>query len=305
MPSVSAPRERPLAVRRILVRTWSAYLELIVRGAFAGWAFRGQADARWPLETSLARYLRTFAIDPRVWQRQEERALRIFKRKAHALVQHLPDAEGDFEWLALMEHHGAPTRLLDFTWSPYVAAFFALETATTTAAVWAIDPVRVVAAAQRRTGVRSLAALDPRRAAVLARRYLAGRQRFVWVGEPERMNPRLVAQSGTFCMPSVLEPSVDQLLAQDPIARPGIVRLELDPALRTPGLRQLYQMNVTRSTLFPGLDGLGGSLAYELEFHWQDDPRAPRPRRARPRTTPAARRHRAPGAFPRPSGAPY
>ena len=79
---------------------------------------------------SPGRRLRTFIerkIKPELWEEQEERTLRIFKRKAHHFLDRTPAEEEEFEWLALMQHHGAPTRLLDFTWSPYVAAFFALE----------------------------------------------------------------------------------------------------------------------------------------------------------------------------------
>ena len=48
-----------------------------------------------------------------------------------------------------MQHHGAPTRLLDFTWSPYVAAFFALVHTTKQAAVWAVNPKRLVNVTER------------------------------------------------------------------------------------------------------------------------------------------------------------
>ena len=50
------------------------------------------------------------------------------------------DGETD-EWLALMRHHGAPTRLLDFTYSPYVAAYFAFEDAEPrdSVAIWAVN----------------------------------------------------------------------------------------------------------------------------------------------------------------------
>jgi hypothetical protein len=51
-----------------------------------------------------------------------------------------PEPDDDFQWLALMQHHGAPTRLIDFTWSPYVAAFFALERTLTDGVVWAMNP---------------------------------------------------------------------------------------------------------------------------------------------------------------------
>ena len=42
-----------------------------------------------------------------------------------------------------MQHHGAPTRLIDFTWSPYVAAFFALERTLADGVVWAMNPARI------------------------------------------------------------------------------------------------------------------------------------------------------------------
>jgi hypothetical protein len=55
----------------------------------------------------------------------------------------LPDAEDRFGWLAIMQHYGTPTRLLDFTESPYVALYFALRNReageSEFAEVWAFD----------------------------------------------------------------------------------------------------------------------------------------------------------------------
>ncbi|MEO0602329.1 MAG: hypothetical protein AAF211_12880, partial [Myxococcota bacterium] len=43
-------------------------------------------------------------------------------------------------------------------------------------------------------------------------------------------------------------------------------------AIRRDAMRWLYSMNATHATLFPDMDGLGRSIAYELEFHWAFDP---------------------------------
>src|SRR5215831_2254179 len=71
---------------------------------------------------------------------QERRILSLFKRKAHLFLDYIPADTDYFQWLGIMQHHGAPTRLIDFTWSPTVAAFFALESAKPgdKCAVWAI-----------------------------------------------------------------------------------------------------------------------------------------------------------------------
>lgn len=250
--------------------TWEEFRNTVQRPEYASWAFRGQSDATWPLFSSLSRYLISFSVHPDAWVQQETRILRIFKRKAHLLLEQIPTDKDSFEWLALMQHHGAPTRLLDFTWSPFVAAFFALERARDAAAVWALFPPRV--SKQR---VRTLRPSQRTKRGEVApwveggyeKHFLPNRNRLVVIGEPHRMNQRLIAQSGTFVMPGVLDEPVDALIPR------GLVKFVLNAKkMRRRAMAELYQMNISNATLFPGLDGLARSLAYELEFHWAFDP---------------------------------
>src|SRR6476469_8833915 len=124
----------------VTLKSWEEYLSFISDSPYQNWAFRGQRDASAPLFSVVSRYFMAFHVDPRAWPEQEERILRIFKRKAIHFLDDVPDREDDFEWLALMQDHGAPTRLLDFTWSPYVAAFFALHNTTKEGVIWACNP---------------------------------------------------------------------------------------------------------------------------------------------------------------------
>jgi hypothetical protein len=257
--------------RVIQFDSWEDYRQAIEGPKFKSWAFRGQSDASWPLYSSLSRYFQMSHVLPKFWPQQESRILRIFKRKAHLLLDHLPDEADSFQWLALMQHHGAPTRLLDFTWSPSVAAFFALERATVEAAVWAIftpglsnRPVRTIRASQRVTRDE----MAPWIEGGYERFFLKNKHRIVVAGEPLRMNQRLVAQSGTFVMPGILDEPIEAIAARD-----SVVKFVLNtPKIRRRALEELYLMNISNATLFPGLDGLARSLAYELEFHWAFDP---------------------------------
>lgn len=82
------------------------------------------------------------------------------------------------------------------------------------------------------------------------------------------MNQRLIAQSGTFVMPGVLDEPIENLVPPS-----AVVKFVIDArAMRRRAMSMLYHMNMSNATLFPGLDGLARSLAYELEFHWAFDP---------------------------------
>src|ERR1051325_817142 len=139
-----AVRKRSRRSYRVFrLATWDAFLKLITSTPYSHWAFRGECDERWPLYSSISRYLQNFGVAPEAWPEQEGRIIRIFKRKAHQFLDKPPETDDDFQWLALMQHHGAPTRLIDFTWSPYVAAFFALERTLEDGVVWAMNPARI------------------------------------------------------------------------------------------------------------------------------------------------------------------
>jgi len=115
---------------------WSQIREHL--DAFAGdWIFRGQRDSSWGLNTSLDR---ATSLIPK--QMAEHLVYRAFTRNAHNYLQAHEMPIDLLEWFALMQHHGAPTRLLDWTHSPYVACLFAVEDATAKnggSAVWAVD----------------------------------------------------------------------------------------------------------------------------------------------------------------------
>lgn len=82
------------------------------------WLFRGQADARWSLSPSVHRG----------YSAQQERYLtNEFRVRARSRYVECPLSNDYPGWLALMQHYGLPTRLLDWTYSPLIAAFFSVH----------------------------------------------------------------------------------------------------------------------------------------------------------------------------------
>jgi hypothetical protein len=176
-----------------------------------------------------------------------------------------------------MQHHGAPTRLLDFTWSPYVAAFFALERATADAAIWAIASGPKV---PNYRGFHISALLnevlgldDPTAQESEGPKLATAKQPAAVMGEPVLMNQRMTTQIGTFIVPIT---RIDIPL-ESAVPPSSVFKLKLKTlSLRKQTMTRLHNMNINNATLFPGVDGLARSLAFELEFEWTVDAKATR-----------------------------
>ena len=235
------------------------------------WVFRGHAGASWPLATALER---TESTDRAA---DEWRMIDHFRRRASL---HLPpqlhlDDEDVFGWMALMQHYGAPTRLLDVTRSPYVAAFFALEEPTCgdehDAAIWAVDTR--ACAAQAVAMLREHWNTDQDEADRIVRQEHARLVRrlvappgccipAVFAVEPWRFDPRQSAQQACFLCPGDVSKPIRELL--EAVLASGdeaaIVQLTFPRDVRGDAIEDLWRMNVSPASLFPSLEGQARAL---------------------------------------------
>src|SRR5579864_8620259 len=222
------------------------------------WIFRGQNNSSWLFESSLERAMRRFNSAWEDATRIEGGLLRRFQRQAQQYISALPDASNYIEWLALMQHYGAPTRLLDWTHSFYVAMFFALDGADpgTDTAVWSLNWTEVWE--KLLPAIMALSNADRNLQKPKSfEQVLFGKDKFVIKIAPFRFNDRLILQQGTFLAPSNVHfPFWKYLEESLKAAKSGTLKkFEISHKAQGTMLEELFDMNLTRATLFPGLEG--------------------------------------------------
>lgn len=222
------------------------------------YAFRGVAWTQGGLDTSLSRLGGDYAA-------MERHLLRNFRKYASRSVV---ERDSLWNWLALAKHHGLPTRLLDWSFSPYVALHFATQNVTqfdVDGVIWAVNYKRVhehlpqpLTAELEREGsdvftVEMLAKV----AGSLEAFDALDATDFVTFFEPPSLDERIINQHALFSTMSNAQGRLRQWLE----AHPDMYRRIVIPAeLKWEVRDKLDQANVTERVLFPGLDGLSSWL---------------------------------------------
>ncbi len=238
-----------LPIPEEIATTWEHVVSAISRAQDTeGMVFfhRGHSNSTWDLKPSLLRLFNELELRGPAAIEVEQDSLDNFKRRARLWLRSEllpPENATALAWWPLMQHFSTPTRLLDWTRSPWVALYFAINHHfEIDGVIWSFLPSPLLREKDR----------DWRR---FAKGPLSATQKDnVFVIEEIMPTERLEAQQGVFTV------ATSPLLSQDEYL-PCLRRLVIRASIKQECLFRLKAMNITATSLFPGLDGLGRGVA--------------------------------------------
>ena len=231
------------------------------------YAFRGLSDAGYPLETNLIRLGGKYV-------ELEHHLLRNFRKYAH---RSMVERDSFWHWLSVAQHYGLPTRLLDWTYSPFVAMHFAtanIEKFDIDSAIWAVNYLKThLLLPERLKSWLEIEGANVFTVEMLAESVKSFQEfsgmsdeDIVVFFEPPSIDDRIVNQFAFFSVMSNQASALDVWLARhQDLWRKIVIPAELKWEIRD----KLDQANITERILFPGMDG----LSRWLKRHYSPNPK--------------------------------
>lgn len=262
-------KESSDGVKTYGLSSWSSFFPFLETEVFNtsaqsehAYIWRGQRRSDWSISSSLDRLLQKLnflAAGPKILDKLSSAHLKSFAyaaRGRRGLNPRKLDLDKDAnEWWALGQHFGLATPLVDWTRSPFAAAYFAFEDVgpeqTKHRVVYGLDRLAV----ERRSQALGESAEERSGAAI----------EFIEPMSDE--NQRLVSQSGLFTRAPILVP-VDLWVpkAFEGSQSPVLLRVKIPDSGRLSCLRTLDRMNINHLSLFPDLAGASRSTNLKLEL---------------------------------------
>jgi hypothetical protein len=248
------------AVADVRINSWIELQEAVFDSSWqpsisrfrSNFVFRGVPRVSHALETSL---------QTGGFVAKEKHLLTSFRKYA---ARNAVQGDSVWNWMSLAKHHGLPTRLLDWTYSPYVAMHFVTYDAAhygEDGAIWCVD-YRKTNELLPEALKKALTDLDVNIftteminnvATSLEKFDHLSKDEFVLFFEPPSLDERIVNQFALFSLPSSAAMMLESLLQRrDDLHRRLIIPASLKWEIRD----KLDQANITERVLFPGLDGL-------------------------------------------------
>lgn len=255
----------------IEVNSWGELQDVLYKDSWneqllryrSGYVYRGLEDHSYDLTSTLNRLGESHL---------EKHLLRNFRKYSHKQIK--SEYTSIWNWLALAQHHGLPTRLLDWTYSPYVALHFATADFNRygkDGAIWAVNyvdakrylPDQLSLIIEREGSHIFTAEMLERAVQSLPGLGQLKREDFALFFEPPSIDDRIVNQYAVFSMMSNPNSIISQWLQGREVRYFKII---IPARLKWEIRDKLDQSNINERVLFPGLDG----LATWLKRHYRD-----------------------------------
>ncbi len=256
----------------IVIESWSQLVDEVYHDAWrpqlgrfrSDYAFRGLSDSNYCLENS---FLRNCGDRPDL----EYHLLRNYRKYARTSEPNLTNTQ--LRSLLLAQHHGLPTRLLDWTYSPFIAMHFATsntEKFNIDGVIWKIDFVKVnslipeplnILLTKEKCNAFTVEMLESEFSNLQKFDGVIGKGHVLFF-EPPSIDDRIVNQFALFSIMTSATSVLDNWLLQHPDVYQRII---IPSKLKWEIRDKLDQANITERVLFPGLDG----LAKWLKRHYQ------------------------------------
>jgi FRG domain len=241
---------QPTTIGAMNIRSWVEFKKFANDIDSKSYAFRGQENSIWRLVTG---YHRTNRANLFRFVREDIKALWRSFSGLNIQLFDLKDADQNGALVALAQHHGYPTPLLDWTYSPYVAAYFAFNDKKSlpskkggTVRIYMFDKI---AWENDFLQLVSLTVAAPHFSLL----------------EPLAMNnPRLTPQQALLTVTNLADIESYVLDMEKRHGKQYLQAIDLPVADRELVLRELRLMGITAASLFPGLDGTCRHLREEF-----------------------------------------
>jgi hypothetical protein len=230
--------------------------------------YRGQSDSIWTMRSTLDRILGSkYSVE---LEKFESMSINMFQNKFHLYDKTNKKPDTKLEWLSIMQHYGVPTRLLDFSTSPYVALYFALEESSKNEkkmmSIYAVDYRSLMKKTLEylknidkkfSTEYEDVNSNQDKIFEETIDRYAYD---ILWVTEPQIANLRLDRQSGCFLFSGTAKKSYEELFESDLYKDIDIQKINIKNGIWENLFTLLLRMNINSKTIYGDLEGLSRSI---------------------------------------------
>lgn len=273
-------------------------------GFTSKFVYRGQGDSKWRLSSSLERLMDLYHPFPpsgyfQMLDYYAKNIIKDFKWKFPIYAKGpIPSDDDTLEWCSILQHYGAPTRMVDFTYSPYIALYMAIESSKARyCSIWCLNKhvynSPIIEEFSKKTGecFTSPFELEKYMHEQVNLRLKGGKQKDdkpgIFLVRPDRTNERICRQQGLFAIPSDMSLSFEDnvfsvITNKNAVKIPfgdvigysnsdngtykqtdiALIKINISTKLRLELMNYLNQVNINAESMYPGLEGLAKSMSF-------------------------------------------